>query len=119
MAISFDYTITSELTFILQPGEYKYLDFSGVSSTSIISIHLMDITGSCIVQSAQESNIYFSLPETTHETVLWEFIKISGVTTPEIVDNIYSQSFRTPSALYIENTSSPGQRVKISVRSNR
>ena len=118
MAITSDYTILSELTLVLLAGEAKYVDFSGIASISTISIHFRDAGGSCKVRSAQESNDYLALADTAHNTVLWEDIKINGVTTPSVTADVPSQRFQSPSILYLENTSTT-ESIKFSLRSNR
>ncbi len=118
MALNIDYEFISELTIIINAGEKKFIKFNGIPSISMLSIHLMDITGSCIVKSAQESDYFINHKDTAEGDLLWELLKINGVPQSSITSNILSLTFRSPSILCVENISTT-ERVKVSIRGNR
>jgi len=120
LAITFNYELITDLTFVLRnASEEVYIKMNGLSSTSIISVQMLDMGAKCIIQSCIDSNEYTNLPEVQHSDCLWEDIKVSGVTMPEVTTNILSARFATPNLLYIKNTSTSNLRVKISLRGNR
>jgi hypothetical protein len=108
----------SEVTYTLNPGEYRIIQIFSEKSTGIISIAILSANGTATVQSCMESVNFFSLASTSITDPLWENIQISGVSTASITSNVLSQAFMSPTMLKIQNTSPGSQQVRFAIRVN-
>lgn len=117
--MTYTYELISDLTIISSYSQEEiYIKMQGIPSTSIISVHILDIGAKCIIQSSIDSTEYFH-QASSHSEMLWENIKINGNYLTEVDTNILSSRFASSNFLYIKNTSSSDLRIKISLRGNR
>lgn len=112
-----DYLIT-DLSFDLQPFQKKYIAIRGYLSSIAMSVKILPVGGSLSIKSSLASTELFEVV-TSHSGIIWEDIKINGVSYPEVTFNIPSLVFTSPNILYFENTSISGQIVHIDLRGNR
>jgi hypothetical protein len=117
--ITIDEILFSDYSIVLQAGDEQYLMVNGVNSTLVVSVKILDVGGKCIIQSSIASSEFLKEPSTTHADCNFEFIKVNGVSLPEVTIDVLSARGTSPNILYIKNSSMINERVWISIRGNR
>lgn len=110
-----DTELISDLTFTLLPTESKLIKINGVTSTCAISTECN--SGAYVVKSTLDSDEFVKV--SLESDITWEFIKLSSVTYEELTVDIPSLVFTAPNLLYIKNTSTGTETLKVSLRGNR
>lgn len=115
--LSIDLELMSDLTFDLEPDEYKLILIKGILSSCIIST-IIEAGATYSVKSSQYSTEFIEQQEATIFTT-FEDIKIDGVSYSELAIDIPSLQFKAPNLLYIKNTSLGDFSIRVSLRGNR
>lgn len=113
----YDYELFSDLTLTFPALTKKIIKISGINAICILSTKIAT-NAKYIIKSSIDSDEF--LRSVNNSNLLnWEYIKINGVSYEEITFEIPSLVFNAPNLLYIENTSTDNEIIKVSLRGNR
>jgi hypothetical protein len=117
--LSISYELISDLTFDLSTNEEVYVKINGTVASGVCSIKIVDPGAEVVVQASIASNEFYNLPSTTYLDLIWEPIKVNGVTIPIVTTDIPSATFDSPNIMYFKCVSPANEKVRIFLRGNR
>ena len=119
MSMTFTHTLTGELTLIIPPATTYYVEMQTVPTSVTLSLKLLSAGATAVVQSAFESRNHFLNTAQSDADLLYSYPTIGGTVTPSITADVPYCSIPSPTVIRIQNTSSVGKNIRVSLRAIR
>ena len=114
-------TLFNELAVTLAAGAEEYIRIARNNATCLLSVELLDAGAAYKVQATLfDPEKFTSAEASSHADLSWENIVVDGVEYAELSFALKPAiELSSPAILYVKNTSSGAQRIRVTMRGNK